>query len=132
MFLKGWARVKCIILLMPNPSGSSKKIGCVRFFYCVQYFLNVVKYLWPWSNMQIYKVKYNFWPWSKILNVFKYIVHGTEFEHGQNFWTNRSNRHESLSVFKGGGMYLVSPVIVIVIVTVIVFLQCLSCSIGQN
>ena len=31
---------------------------------------------------------------------------------------------------KGGGMYLVFPVIIII--TVIVLLQCLSCSFGQN
>ena len=35
-----------------------------------------------------------------------------------------------ISYSKGGGMYLIFPVIVIV--TVIVLLQCLSCSFGQN
>ena len=33
---------------------------------------------------------------------------------------------------KGGGMYLIFPVIVIVIVTVIVLLQSLACTFGQN
>ena len=33
---------------------------------------------------------------------------------------------------KGEGMYLIFPVLVIVIVTVTVLLQCLSCSFGQN
>ena len=35
-------------------------------------------------------------------------------------------------LYKGGGMKLIFPVIFIVIVTVIVLLQCLSCSFGQN
>jgi uncharacterized membrane protein len=33
---------------------------------------------------------------------------------------------------KGGGMYLIFPVIVLVLVLVIVLLQCLSYSFGQN
>ena len=87
---------------MPNPSASSKKNWlCSKFFDHVQYFLNVGKYFWPCSNMQIHKVKYHFWPWStKFECVQKYCTHGQKnlnmfqknwpqskkFEHGQNIF----------------------------------------------
>ena len=67
----------------------------MKFFDHVQYFLNVVKYFWPCSNMQIYKVKYHFWPRSKnfervqkILNTVKKIWAWSKY-----FWTSRWNRH---------------------------------------
>ena len=38
-----------------------------KMFDLNQYSLNADKYVWPSSNMPIYKVKSHFWPWSKIL-----------------------------------------------------------------
>ena len=57
---------------------------CLKFFWQSSIFLNVLKYFWPCSNMQIYKVKYHFWPWSKKWKVFKKHWSGSKkFEHSQ-------------------------------------------------
>ena len=74
---------------MPNPSATSK-----TFCLCSKYF-DIVQYFWPCSNgMQIYKVIYHFWAWSKkfergqkSLKVFKnYWTRSKKFEHGQNIF----------------------------------------------
>jgi hypothetical protein len=55
--------------IMPNSS-----VSLIFFWICskyvdhVQYFLNVV---WPFSNTQVYKGKYYFWPCSKNSTMFK-------------------------------------------------------------
>ena len=81
---------------MPNPSASSKtKLAAFKIFWPRLIYLNVVKYFWPCSNMQIYKVKYHFWPRSKkferiqeILNTAKKIWAWSKY-----FWTSRWNRN---------------------------------------
>ena len=73
---------------MPNPSASSKtKLAAFKFFWPRSIYLKVVKYFWPCSNMQIYKVKYHFWPRSKKFErVQKYLTQSKKFEHGQNIF----------------------------------------------
>ena len=91
---------------IPIPSASSKIFWqCSKFFDHLQYFLNVFKYFWPCSNMQIHKLQSHFCQWSKtfecvqkILNLVKKIW--TQLKY---FWTSRWNRH------KAAHFCLVSP-----------------------
>ena len=93
-FGKRWPRVcnsLCLIHLLVQ------KIFWLRskHFDRIRYFLNVVKYFWPCSNMQIYKITYHFCQWSKkfecvqkILNTAKKNLTWSKY-----FWTSRWNRH---------------------------------------
>ena len=81
---------------MPIPSASSKFFWlCSKCFDRLQYFLNVFKYFWPRSNLQIYKVQFYFWPWSKIFDCFQKILDMVKMFWTQlrYFWTSRWNRH---------------------------------------
>ena len=84
------------ILFMPIPSASSKIFwSWSKFFDCLQYFLNMFKYFWPCSNMQIYKVQFYFWQSSKIFDCVQKILNMVKiFWTWLNyFWTSRWNRH---------------------------------------
>ena len=81
--------------LLPNPSASSKtKLAAFKIFSIN---LKVVKYFWPCSNMQIYKVKYHFWPLSKNFERVQKILHTVKkiWAWSKYFWTSRWNRHKS-------------------------------------
>ena len=47
------------MFLSPIEPSASSNLFCPHsnLFDCIQYFLNVLKYFWPCSNMQIFKVK---------------------------------------------------------------------------
>ena len=88
----GWNRTKfpflCFVLVRWN--------GIVLRTFIDLIFLNVIKYFWPCSNMQNYKVKYHFWQCSKIFDQVQKILNKAKkfWTWSKYFWTSRWNRHK--------------------------------------
>ena len=83
--------------LMPIPSASSKIFWpCSQFFDLIQYFLNLVKYFWAWSNVIFYLIILHIWAWLKLFDhIQKYRTRSKFFEHIQEWiWTSRWIRHK--------------------------------------